>query len=140
MDNINFYPSTYAMKEESFVELDKLAQYLNNNVAIKIEIEGHTAGNNPVKKTNPNFRTLGEEWNYTGPAKKLSKLRAEAVKYYLTTKGVNENRLAVIGYGADKKLIEYPVNNAEKNSNMRVEIKVTQRERNSTDFTPSISN
>ena len=124
MEHILFHPSTYALKDNSFTELDFLVDYMNNNPKMKIEIEGHTAGETPITETNPAYKHLDEQWNYTGNATKLSKLRAETVKKYLIQKGINSSRVNSNGYGATKKLIPNPKTTYEKSLNMRVEVKI----------------
>ena len=127
MEHILFHPSTYALKDNSFSELDILVRYMNNNPNMKIQIEGHTAGNAPVTATNPAYKHLDDQWNFTGTAKKLSKLRAETVKKYLIQKGVNSSRVLSNGYGASQKLIPNPKSKDENALNMRVEVKIIIR-------------
>jgi outer membrane protein OmpA-like peptidoglycan-associated protein len=124
MEHILFHPSTYALKDNSFSELDILVSYMNNNPNMKIQIEGHTAGNAPVSETNPAYKHLDDQWNFTGTAKKLSKLRAETVKKYLIQKGINSSRVLSTGYGASQKLITKPKSKEENALNMRVEVKI----------------
>jgi outer membrane protein OmpA-like peptidoglycan-associated protein len=127
MKNILFHPSTYALKEESYLELDILVHYLEKNQKLKIQIEGHTAGNTPVKTVKPEYRHLGEEWNYTGSAHKLSKLRAVTVKKYLIKKGINSSRVLAKGYGASQTLLPNPKSKEEKALNMRVEVRIINK-------------
>ena len=127
MEHILFHPSTYALKDNSFSELDILVRYMNNNPRMKIQIEGHTAGNAPVTATNPAYKHLDDQWNFTGTAKKLSKLRAETVKKYLVQKGINSSRVLSTGYGASQKLIPKPKSKDENALNMRVEVKIINR-------------
>ena len=127
MEHILFHPSTYALKDNSFSELDILVHYLENNPNMKIQIEGHTAGSAPVTATNPAYKHLDDQWNFTGTAKKLSKLRAETVKKYLIQKGINQSRVLSTGYGASQKLIPKPKSKDENALNMRVEVKIINR-------------
>ncbi len=124
MEHILFHPSTYALKDNSFSELDILVRYMKNNPKMKIQIEGHTAGNAPVTELNPAYKHLDDQWNFTGTAKKLSKLRAETVKKYLIQKGINSSRVLSTGYGASQKLITKPKSKDENALNMRVEVKI----------------
>jgi outer membrane protein OmpA-like peptidoglycan-associated protein len=128
MENIYFYPNTYALKEESYSEIEKLAQFLTENPSIKIQILGHTAGDNPVLESNPAYRYLGDEWNFTGTAKKLSKLRAEAVMNHLNSLTIDKKRITTDGLGAEFPLIDNPRDEEERRKNMRVEIKIIERE------------
>lgn len=88
LKNIFFDFNQSTLKEESFVELDKLVDYLQHN-RVKIEIAGHTddQGSN--------------EYN-----DKLSQNRAKAVHDYLVEKGIAEERLAYKGYGKRKPIAD----------------------------------
>ncbi len=123
-ENIHFHPNTYAFKDDAYEQLEALYEYMEANPDVKIEVEGHTAGDNAVTAANPADKYLGEGWYFTGTAKKLSELRAEAVKKYLVARGIKASRIKTVGYGASKKLIPNPKNKEERAKNMRVEIKV----------------
>jgi outer membrane protein OmpA-like peptidoglycan-associated protein len=89
--------------------LDAVAKILNSNTSITtLTIEGHTD-------------TTGEP--SANPP--LSEARANAVKKYLESKGVNPNRLQAKGYGSDRPL---DTNDTEEGRarNRRVEFKVTK--------------
>ena len=71
-----------ALKPESFTVLDIVAQSLQANPDIRIEIAGYT-DNTGAAATNAG----------------LSQARAEAVRMYLATRGVTPNRMVAKGYG-----------------------------------------
>jgi len=71
-----------ALKPESFTVLDIVAQSLQANPDIRIEIAGYT-DNTGAAATNA----------------RLSQARAEAVRAYLATRGVAPNRMTAKGYG-----------------------------------------
>jgi len=125
MKNIYFHPNTYALRKESEEDLARLLNYLLANPTIKIEIEGHTNGNKRIHK-NKAYMNLGDEWNFSGSARKLSAMRAENIKTYLTRNGVNENRLVAEGYGGDRMIVPNPVTLEEGQQNIRVEIVILQ--------------
>lgn len=70
------------LKSESRVELDKVAEMLNEQVTMRIEISGHTDN------------TGKSDYNL-----KLSQGRAESVKSYLINKGISAGRIETRGYG-----------------------------------------
>jgi outer membrane protein OmpA-like peptidoglycan-associated protein len=79
---VTFETGKSALKPESFTVLDIVAQSLNANPDIRIEIAGYT--------------------DITGTSQtnlRLSQARAEAVRAYLGTKGVAPNRMIAKGYG-----------------------------------------
>lgn len=108
LKNIFFETAKFDLKEESFVELQKLNNLLNKNPRLKIEISGHTDN------------VGGKDYN-----QKLSENRAKAVFDYLITNGIAKERLTYKGYG-DTKPID--TNNAEegKANNRRTEFKVIE--------------
>ncbi len=103
---VNFDFNSAKLKPESYPILYHAVQYLLNNPEIKIEIQGYTDD-------------IGSE-NYN---QMLSELRAQAVKDYLVSKGISENRLTVKGFGETK-----PVSNNKSSEgrllNRRIEFKV----------------
>lgn len=125
MHKIYFHPNTYVLREESKEELKKLNKFMLENNKYSFEIQGHTNGNRNVKKVK-RFANLGEEWNFKGTLKKLSKLRAEKIKAYLVKNGVQEKRLQTIGYGGDRMIVEKPKNMKQAIKNIRVEVIVIQ--------------
>ena len=72
------------------------------------------------------YTHLGEDWNFKGSSKKLSKLRAEKIKTFLIENGVSENQLQTEGYGGDKMIITKPKNMSQAMKNIRVEVIVIQ--------------
>lgn len=125
MYQIYFHPNTYALKNESKNELKKLCQFMLENDKYIFEIQGHTNGNRSVKLTKQ-YENLGEEWNFKGSSKKLSKLRAEKIKSYLIENGVLENQLQTEGFGGDQMIVAKPKNMKQAMKNIRVEVKVIQ--------------
>ncbi|WP_437921574.1 OmpA family protein [Sphingobacterium sp. LRF_L2] len=87
LNNIYFPLNKYDILPESLSDLQLLQQFLRNNPTIRIEIGGHTdnTGNDASNQV-------------------LSEKRALAVKNYLTSAGINDNRLQVKGYGSSLPL------------------------------------
>lgn len=85
--NVFFETDEYVLKPESKVELDKLILFLNQNPAVKIEVEGHTDNQ-------------GNE----GHNRTLSTQRAKSVYTYLIANGIDKDRLEYKGYAADRPL------------------------------------
>ncbi len=124
LENVYFYPNTYAFKKGSEEALEKLVDFLKRYPDIVIEIGGHTAGNTPVRYQPPHHKKLGPEWNFIGTAQELSEKRAGAVKKYLVKRGINPDRLKVKGYADTRPLIPDPLTPEEREKNMRVEITI----------------
>ncbi len=109
LNNVFFDFDKFELKAESFPELNRLIQYLNENPNVQIEIAGHTDNQG------------GNEYNSN-----LSKNRAKAVLEYLTANGINSNRLKSFGYGATKPISSNDSEEGRQN-NRRVEVKVLSK-------------
>jgi len=121
MKSIYFHPNTYALRNESAYDLGRLLEYMRNNSSVKIEIQGHTNGDNKIYK-NKAYENLGEEWNFKGSSKNLSLKRAEAIKKYLIKNGIGSERLIPVGQGGHKPIIENPETMEDGQRNIRVEV------------------
>lgn len=106
--NIYFDFDKATFKQESYNELNKLERMMQQNPNIKVEIAGHT----DVVGTR-NYNTF------------LSRKRAEAVKDFLTKKGIDTRRIKVTGFGATKPLASNDDEDEGRELNRRVEFIVT---------------
>jgi outer membrane protein OmpA-like peptidoglycan-associated protein len=108
INNIFFDFDDFALKPESFPELDRLYEFLTSNPDAHVFIEGHT----------DNVGT--EKYN-----QELSSHRAESVLKYLVTKGVKSNRVKAYGFGA-----KHPISDNETDEgrakNRRVEFRLEE--------------
>ena len=85
LKNIYFDFDKTTLKPESFIELDKVVKFLNDNPTLQIEISGHTDSKG------------SDSYN-----KDLSQGRAESVVSYLTEHGIDGFRMVPKGYGEEK--------------------------------------
>tara|TARA_B100001250_G_scaffold40975_1_gene32453 strand:- start:37865 stop:39958 length:2094 start_codon:yes stop_codon:yes gene_type:complete len=108
LNNVFFNTGKWDVKMDSYAELDRLIELLNDIPSLKIEISGHT--DNVGSKS---FNEL------------LSQKRADSVVKYLTQKGIAINRLNSKGYGQS-----VPVASNESSegraSNRRTEFKILE--------------
>ncbi|MBN2664011.1 MAG: OmpA family protein, partial [Bacteroidales bacterium] len=106
LQNSNFDVASSNLNSGTKHELDKLVDLMKKYPAIKILVEGHTDNEGSV------------DYNLD-----LSNRRANSVKNYLTSKGVDSNRITTKGYGATKPI---STNNTDdgKAKNRRIEITI----------------
>ena len=106
LPNVYFETAKARLLPRSAQTLDRLAEALQAQPGLQIEISGHTAIVGDAKLN----RVLSEE-------------RAARVVEYLTMRGVTPGRLTAIGYGATRPVAR---NNsaAERARNRRVEVMV----------------
>jgi OmpA-OmpF porin, OOP family len=109
LQNIYFDFDKTTLKRESFVELNKVVDFLQTNKTVEIEISGHTDNKG------------SDEYNAT-----LSQGRSQAVVDYLISQGIDTSRLTAHGYGESK-----PIDSNETDDgravNRRVEFTVLKK-------------
>jgi outer membrane protein OmpA-like peptidoglycan-associated protein/type II secretory pathway pseudopilin PulG len=105
--NIYFDYDKATFKSESYNELNKLETMIKQNAGLNVEISGHT----------DNFGKA--EYN-----KRLSLKRANAVKDFLTSKGIDPRSVTTVGYGEEKPLVSNDDESDGRSINRRVEFKV----------------
>jgi outer membrane protein OmpA-like peptidoglycan-associated protein/tetratricopeptide (TPR) repeat protein len=116
--NVFFDLKKATLRQESYVELNKLLDFMTKNPTMKIEISGHTDTRGDDKE------------NMT-----LSSERAKSVYQYLISKGISADRLSYKGYGESKpkisdaeisKLASEKEREAAHQSNRRTEYRVVK--------------
>ncbi len=106
LQNITFETNSADLNVESFKELDKVVELMQNNQQIKVEISAHTDD------------VGSEAYNML-----LSERRAKSVVNYLIEHDVPTDRLIAKGYGESQPLVP---NTSDENRalNRRVELKI----------------
>jgi outer membrane protein OmpA-like peptidoglycan-associated protein len=125
--NVYFYNDAAIMLPESTFELNRLLQMLQENPDYKIMLHGHTNGNSRGKiiKMGPskNFFALTDDVkNEIGSAKDLSRERAQVIKDWLVSQGVDAVRIEITAWGGGRMIHEKESANAKKNVRVEVEI------------------
>ena len=124
--NVYFYNDASVMLPESKYELNSLLQLLQENSNYRIRLHGHTNGNYHGK-----IITMGPEKNFfsltgsvqrAGTAKELSYGRAEIVKEYLVSQGIQPDRMELKGWGGRRPIYDKNSANAKRNVRVVVEI------------------
>lgn len=104
---IQFEFQSTTITADSYKNLDVVVSILKNYPQLNIAIEGHTAG-------------LHNEANL-----KLSQQRAQVVKAYFVSKGIDGSRLTANGFGSTMPIVP----KTEDPRNRRVEIKLSEEKR-----------
>jgi outer membrane protein OmpA-like peptidoglycan-associated protein len=106
LDNVEFDFGKSTLRTQSYSTLDDLVDYLKRKPNERIEIGGHTD-------------------NVGSDAKNLvlSLERAKSIVAYLVTKGIDNNRLAAKGYGAEEPIEENSTEEGRQ-KNRRTEVKI----------------
>lgn len=107
-DNLEFQTGKSAVTDSSKLTLNKLADLLKKKAKYKLVISGHT--------DNVGAQAINL---------KLSLSRAEEVKRYLVSKGVNANRIKAEGFG-DTRPVADNATDEGRQKNRRVELRITQ--------------
>jgi len=89
LENVFFETASAALKDASIAELNKLKQLLDENPAIRIQLNGHTDN---VGKPEDNMT--------------LSQQRAEAVQQYLIKNGIEAQRIKAKGFGETQPIAD----------------------------------
>ena len=105
--NVYFDFDKATFKTEAYPELNKLETMMKQNENLQVEISGHTDsfGSNLINK-------------------KISERRANAVKSFLTSKGIDPRRVKTVGYGEERPLVSNDDEAEGRQFNRRVEFKV----------------
>lgn len=107
LNNIFFDFDKYELKEESFPELNRLVKFLRENPQVKIRVSGHTDS------------IGGDQYNL-----KLSEQRAGAVVQYLTSQGIEPDRLEARGFGKSEPIVSNDDEKGGREINRRVEFQI----------------
>ena len=104
--NLEFVFGKAEITFSSYSHLDRLGKMLNENTTMRLKVEGHTDN------------IGGDQIN-----KQLAQARADAVKSYLTSKGISPIRIFTYSYGEDRPIAP---NDKEEGraKNRRVELKI----------------
>lgn len=109
LDQVLFKRGTTEFLEESYEQLDLVAQMMTDNPTMEIKLSGHTdnVGNARLNK-------------------RLSQERVDAVIKYFVSKGIDAKRLSGVGYGGSKPIAS---NSSEETRrlNRRVEFTVVKQ-------------
>jgi outer membrane protein OmpA-like peptidoglycan-associated protein len=127
MYNVYFFKDAGIMRPESRYEVGSLLEMLKENEKYKIRIHGHTNGGASGKvismaKGSTNFFALTDTKEGFGSAKELSEERAEVIRDYLVSNGVDAQRMEIKAWGGKKPIHDKHSSRAQENVRVEIEI------------------
>ena len=106
LNNVFFDFDKWDLRSESFVELDRVVDLMNQNHGLEIEMSAHTDNRG------------SDDYNL-----KLSDNRARSVMDYIVSKGISSSRIVSHGYGETKPVVENDTDD-HRQENRRVEFTI----------------
>ena len=106
LNNVFFDFDKWDLRPESFIELNRVVDLMNDNPSIEIEMSAHTDSYG------------SDEYNF-----KLSDERARSVREYILSKGISPSRIISQGYGETKPVVPNDTDD-NRQLNRRVEFKI----------------
>ncbi len=106
LSHLIFQLGKAVINPESYTELDEVAAMMNENSRIEIQLEGHTDNKGNAEAN-----------------LKLSESRVNAVKKYITSKGVSKKRIQTKAFGGSQPIATEDTEEARA-KNRRVEMRV----------------
>jgi hypothetical protein len=126
MYSVLFFNDAAIMRPESRYEVNSLMEMMKENPKYKIKLHGHTNGNGAGKiiriGDTKNFFSLTGGKEGFGSSKELSESRAEAIRDFLISEGIDANRLSIKAWGGKKALHDKTSSRAQENVRVEVEI------------------
>jgi outer membrane protein OmpA-like peptidoglycan-associated protein len=127
MYNVAFYRDAVVMLPPSQADLDELVAMMKENPQYEITVHGHCNGRNDRKiiarDYGNSFFDIGNSKPVYGSAKKLSSLRANAVKEYLIRNEIAEDRIKTYAWGGSYMLADPSGPSAKLNDRIEIEIR-----------------
>jgi outer membrane protein OmpA-like peptidoglycan-associated protein len=128
MDGVKFFHNAALLTPGSERELDELVAMMEENADYQVRLHGHTNGDE-----DRDVVTMGKSTDFFNPnvsnekvhvtARDLSLLRAELVKAYLVSKGIDASRITTKGEGGKQMIFDPRGTLAGLNDRVEVEIR-----------------
>lgn len=103
LNGVLFETGSATIQDESFPRLDRVVEYMTHRPSSRIRVEGHTD-------------SAGDPQRNQG----LSERRAQAVREYIVTHGIDGSRIEAVGYG-DQRPFTSNDTEAGRQQNRRIE-------------------
>lgn len=127
MYNVYFFKDAAVMRPESRFEVNSLLEMLQENPNYRIKIHGHTNGKASgriisLDEESTNFFSLSKTKQGFGSAKKLSEERAEVIKQFLVSSGIDASRMQIKPWGGKRPIHDKHSTRAQENVRVEIEI------------------
>jgi len=127
LSKIAFFNDAAIMTPTSKDQLQALLEVLKDNPTTRIRINGHTNGNGRGKiiyvgPSKNYFALSADRIEKTGSAKDLSLARAQAIKDWLVSQGIADDRIEALGWGGTKPVFDKNSPNARMNGRVEFEV------------------
>jgi outer membrane protein OmpA-like peptidoglycan-associated protein len=127
--NVYFFNDAAIMLPDSKYQLTSLLQMMKENQNMKIILHGHTngGGRGKIIYMGPSKEFFGmakDVVNGSGSAKELSQARAETIRQWLISQGVEESRITIKGWGGSRMI--YDKDSPFNRKNIRVDVEVAE--------------
>jgi outer membrane protein OmpA-like peptidoglycan-associated protein len=127
MYNVYFFKDAAIMRPESRYEVNSLLEMLKENPKYKIKLHGHTNGNATGRiiamgNDSPNFFSLNNTRDGFGSAKHLSQERADVIRKYMVSNGIDPARMELKAWGGKRPIHDKHSSRAQENVRVEVEI------------------
>jgi outer membrane protein OmpA-like peptidoglycan-associated protein len=127
MYNVAFFKDAVIMLPQSKSDLDELLNMMKANPNYEITVHGHCNGKHSRKiiamGSEQSFFNINGSKEFEGSAKKLTDLRAEAIRTYLIQNGIDEKRIKTYAWGGSYMLVEQHAPFAKLNDRIEIEIR-----------------
>lgn len=128
MENVKFYNNAALFTPGSERELDELVAMMEENPDYEIRLHGHTNGNDArdivsIGSSTDMFNPNNANAKTHSSARELASLRAELVKMYLLSKGIDAARISTKGEGGKQMIFDPRGTLAGLNDRVEVEIR-----------------
>lgn len=128
MENVKFYNNAALFTPGSERQLDELVAMMEENADYEIRLHGHTNGDDSrdivsIGTSTDMFNPHNANAKTHSSAKELSSLRAELVKMYLVSKGIDGARITTKGEGGKQMIFDPRGTLAGLNDRVEVEIR-----------------
>ena len=125
MNRTTFYAGASVFESSSQGQLDELFEMMEANPAYKIIVHSHcNPGDTRALKvaSGNNFFDVENATEKSGSDKMLTKMRAEAVRDYLVSRGISKKRVGILGWGSADQLTNKAAEDSYINDRIEVEL------------------